>query len=56
MNVSADFMLRRLRLRDLQLLVALDHDGSLRAAASALNLTQPAVSKMLEEIERAAKG
>jgi DNA-binding transcriptional LysR family regulator len=43
----------RLRFRHLQLLVALQRDGSLRAAAQVLNLTQPALSKALGEIESA---
>lgn len=51
----ADFarLVTRLRFRDLRLLVALRDGGSLRAAASVLNLTQPALSKSLGEIERA---
>lgn len=53
MVLSADFLLRRLRLRHLQLLTLLGEEGSLRAAAEALSLTQPAVSKMLHEIEQA---
>lgn len=56
MNVSPDYLLRRLRLRHLQLLVILEREGSLRATASALNLTQPAASKMLQEIEQAFGG
>ena len=36
---------------DLQLLVALRDHGSLHAAAEALSLTQPSLSKMLKEIE-----
>jgi LysR family transcriptional regulator of abg operon len=43
----------RLRFRHLQLLLALDEGGSLRAAAQALNFTQPALSKALAEIEAA---
>ncbi|HPR44909.1 MAG: LysR substrate-binding domain-containing protein [Burkholderiaceae bacterium] len=41
----------RLRFRHLQLLVALRDHGSLHAAAEALSLTQPSLSKMLKEIE-----
>src|SRR5688572_22956973 len=41
----------RLRFRHLQLLLALRDGGSLRAAAQAMNLTQPALSKALGEIE-----
>jgi DNA-binding transcriptional LysR family regulator len=43
----------RLRFRHLQMLLALQAGGSLRAAAQSLNLTQPAVSKALGEIESA---
>lgn len=43
----------RLRFRHLQLLLALEEGGSLRAAAQALNFTQPALSKALAEIEGA---
>lgn len=46
-------LISKLRFRDLQLLVVLQTTGSLRAAAAALNLTQPALSKTLREIERA---
>jgi LysR family transcriptional regulator, regulator of abg operon len=43
----------RLRFRHLQLLLQLEGGGSLRAAAQALHLTQPALSKALNEIEGA---
>lgn len=43
----------RLRFRHLQLLLALEQGGSLRAAAQALNVTQPAMSKALAEVESA---
>lgn len=43
----------RLRLKDLQLLLALEQTGSLRAAAEMLNVTQPALTKALREIENA---
>ncbi|MBI5276403.1 MAG: LysR family transcriptional regulator [Burkholderiales bacterium] len=43
----------RLRFRHLQLLLQLERGGSLRAAAQALHLTQPALSKALAEIESA---
>lgn len=46
-------LLARLRFRHLQLLVALRDGGSLRAAAGMLNLTQPALSKALAEVEAA---
>lgn len=43
----------RLRFRHLQLLVALRESGSLHSAALELNLTQPALSKALAEVEAA---
>ena len=43
----------RLRFRHLQLLLALEEGGSLRAAALQLNFTQPALSKALTEVEGA---
>lgn len=48
-----DHLVARLRFRHLQLLSEVQARGSLRAAAQALNLTQPALSKALTEIERA---
>lgn len=50
---AADQLFRRLRLRHLQLLSLLEETGSVRGAADALSLSQPAVSKMLSEIEAA---
>ncbi len=44
-------LVTRLRFRHLQMLLELQRCGSLRAAAEVLNLTQPAVSKALGEIE-----
>ena len=41
----------RLRFRHIQLLVALHETGSLHAAAESMHLTQPSLSKMLQEIE-----
>jgi len=46
-------LIARLRFRHLQLLVELQRGGSLRAAAGVLNLTQPALSKALGEVEAA---
>lgn len=48
-----DPLLRRLRMRHFHLLALLDELGSLTDAAAALSLSQPAVSKMLFEIEDA---
>jgi Transcriptional regulator len=41
----------RLRFRHFQLLVTLAREGSLRAAAQEMHVTQPALSRTLEEIE-----
>lgn len=51
MNRSPDYLVRRLRLRHLELMVALADAGTMRAAATRLHLSQPALSKMLGEIE-----
>nr|MBF0684929.1 LysR family transcriptional regulator [Pseudomonas sp.] len=50
---SPAHLVARLRFRHLKLLVELHKGGSLRATASVLNLTQPALSKALGEIESA---
>lgn len=46
-------LVARLRFRHLRLITELQRGGSLRAAAQTLNLTQPALSKALAEIEGA---
>lgn len=43
--------LRRLRMRHLELLVLLGSEGTVRGAAQRMALTQPALSKMLRELE-----
>lgn len=53
MTMTIDRLASRLRFRHLQLLLAVEQGGSLRAAAQVMNLTQPAVSKALGEIEAA---
>lgn len=51
MLTGPDYLIRRLRLRHLEMLVALAETGTMRAAATRLNLSQPAMSKMLGEVE-----
>ena len=51
MTGGVDYLVRRLRLRHLELLVALAETGTTRGAADRLHLSQPAISKMLNEIE-----
>ena len=46
-------LLARLRIRDLQLLVTLGRERSLRSAAAGFAVTQPALSRTLAEIESA---
>ncbi|MCU0925594.1 MAG: LysR family transcriptional regulator [Hydrogenophaga sp.] len=46
-------LLNRLRMRQVALLLAIGRHGTLRAAAAALGMTQPAASKMLQELEHA---
>lgn len=50
---SLQHLVARLRFRHLQMLAALDDTGSLRAAARQVHLTQPALSKAVNEIESA---
>jgi len=50
---SSEALLRRLRMKHFLLLSELGRHGTLGAASEALALTQPALSKMLREIELA---
>ncbi|VCU72432.1 HTH-type transcriptional regulator GbpR [Pigmentiphaga humi] len=51
--IAPDHLVAKLRFRHLRLLKEVQATGSLRAAGQALNLTQPAISKALTEIENA---
>src|SRR5262249_22327150 len=48
-----DRIKRRLKLRDLDILAALTETGTRGKAASRLNVSQPAVSKAVADLERA---
>ncbi|MCM5571157.1 LysR family transcriptional regulator [Burkholderiaceae bacterium FT117] len=48
---GASVLVRRLRMRHLELLEILADAGTVRAAAGRMRLTQPAVTRMLKEIE-----
>ena len=50
---TAAYLLNRLRLRQVALMLAIDEHRTLRAAAQRLDVTQPAASKMLHELEEA---
>ena len=50
---TAAYLLNRLRLRQVALMLAIDEHRTLRAAAQRLDVTQPAASKMLHELEDA---
>ncbi len=54
MDALAAQWTRRIRLRHLEVLLAIARHGSLTAAAGALDITQPAVSQWLADIEAAA--
>ena len=46
---------RRLKLRDLDILLAIVETGSMGKAAKHLNISQPAVSKAVAELEHALR-
>lgn len=50
-NYSHWFIRARLKTRQLLLLVALDEEGNIHRAAEVLNMTQPAASKLLKDLE-----
>jgi DNA-binding transcriptional LysR family regulator len=54
-NPNTHLALRKLRMRHLELLCHLSEQSTVSAAATRLNLTQPAVSKMITEIESVCK-
>lgn len=51
MKTTLDVLMSRLRMKQLQLLLALDDHKSLHQAASAMAMTQSAASKALQELE-----
>jgi len=51
LDINPNHLLARLRFRHLQLVTEVERAGSLSGAAEALNLTQPALSKALKEVE-----
>ena len=53
MSITSLQLISKLRFSHLRLLLAIEAGGSLRAAAQQLNLTQPALSKTLKELEGA---
>ncbi len=52
-TLSTPQLLNRLRMRQLSLLLSVGRLGTLRAAAAELGMTQPAATKMLQELEDA---
>ena len=50
---NTPLLLNRLRMRQVALLLAVDELGTLRAAANQIGMTQPAATKMLQELEDA---
>jgi DNA-binding transcriptional LysR family regulator len=52
-GVATDFALTRIKVRHMQLILALNSTGNLRKAAELLNLTQPGATRILQELEGA---
>jgi DNA-binding transcriptional LysR family regulator len=50
--LTSDYVRRRIKMRYLLLLVAIDDLRSVHKAAEAMNITQPAATKLLAEVER----
>lgn len=50
--MQPDRILRRLKLRDLQMLLAVVEQGSMAKAAESLSITRPVVSKTISDLER----
>jgi molybdenum-dependent DNA-binding transcriptional regulator ModE len=56
MKSTLDVLMGRLRMKQLQLLIALDDHKSLHKASSAMSMTQSAASKALAELESMLEG
>jgi DNA-binding transcriptional LysR family regulator len=56
MKSTLDVLMSRLRMKQLQLLIALDDHKSLHKASSAMSMTQAAASKALAELESMLEG
>src|ERR1700712_132377 len=56
MKSTLDVLMSRLRIKQLQLLIALDDHKSLHKASSAMSMTQSAASKALAELESMLEG
>src|SRR6266850_4857129 len=50
---SGDYLARRMKLLDLHILMAVAQAGSMNKAAVALNMSQPAISRSIAELEHA---
>lgn len=56
LNAAADFMRKRLTLRHLRLLLAIEQEHTITGAAASLGVSQVAVSKTLSELEASVGG